>query len=61
MEMDGPDEIRQVCPLDRDRLLVFGPVAGGDGYIVWILSQIDGSDSAIKFFSQPKHLIPLLF
>jgi hypothetical protein len=31
MEMDGPDEIRQVCPLDRDRLLVFGPVAGGDG------------------------------
>ncbi len=42
METDA-DEIRQVCPLDRDRLLLFGPVAGGDGYMVWILSQIDGA------------------
>ena len=43
LELDGPDEIRQVCPISRDRLLVFGPVRGGDGYIVWILSLADGS------------------
>ena len=42
LELDGPDNIEEVCPLGSDRLLVFGPIGGGDGYIVWIISQFDG-------------------
>ena len=43
LELTGPnDGIRQVCPLNHDRLLVFGPVNRDDGYIVWIISQVDG-------------------
>ena len=43
LELDGPDGIRQVCPLSQDRLLVFGSVPGDGGYIIWILSEVDGS------------------
>jgi len=38
-----PDAVRQVCPINGSRLLVFGSVAGGDGPHVWIVSQIDGA------------------
>lgn len=43
VELRATDEIRQICPLDRDRLLVFGVVPGDDGYIIWILRLQDGS------------------
>jgi hypothetical protein len=37
------EEILEVCPISRDRLLVFGTVAGGDGPHLWILSRVDGT------------------
>jgi hypothetical protein len=43
LQLTVPDEIDQICPLDRERLAAFGGVRGGDGYIVWILSEQAGT------------------
>lgn len=43
VDMGITEDVPQVCPISRDRLLVFGRVAGGDGPFLWIISQIDGT------------------
>lgn len=43
VDLELPSSVPQVCPISRDRLLVFGTVAREDGPHVWIVSQLDGS------------------
>ena len=43
IDLDVADSITQVCPISKNRLLVFGPIGGGDGYAIWVLSNTSGA------------------
>jgi hypothetical protein len=43
IDLEQADTVPQVCPIDGDRLLVFGTVRGEDGPFVWIISRKDGT------------------